>query len=116
MAAFADSDVRLHETQVGDMFGALRACTVDVLLTKFPVREPDLTAGPVLVRETRLLAVSAEHALAFRKTVSHDFVSLQDAPPFESGLVWRTTAETGLVRAFAKSAEAFAPSRDSSWC
>ena len=36
------------------------------------------------------------------------FVQLQDAPSIDSGLVWRTTAESDLVRAFARRAEAIA--------
>ena len=185
MATFADGDVHIHETQVGDMFGAVRTSTVDVVLTKYPVREPDLTTGPVLLREPRMLAVPAKHSLAVRRSVSLDhltdeahldlagsvpdywrrhhlpptapngvpirrgpvaatmqealmlvaagkgvcgvgsqfarhhtwpgvaFVPLHDAPSFDSGLVWRTSAESGLVRAFARAAEAFAATRAS---
>jgi len=34
---------------------------VDIALTEFPVRDPDLQAGPVLVREARMLAVATDH-------------------------------------------------------
>jgi DNA-binding transcriptional LysR family regulator len=180
MAEFAESDVRIHEIHVGDMFGALRASEIDVVLTKYPVREPDLTVGPVLLREPRVLAVSAKHPLSTARAVSLNdlteemhldiagslpaywrdhhlpssapngrqirrgpaastlqealilvaagkgvcgmdsqvarhhtwpgiaFVPLRDAPSIESGLVWRTTAKPGLIRAFAERAEAIA--------
>ncbi|MFD5000004.1 LysR family transcriptional regulator [Streptomyces buecherae] len=63
-------EVRIHETQIKDMFGPLRAGQVDVLVTQFPVAEPDLTRGPVVLRVPRMLAVAANHPLAGREAVS----------------------------------------------
>lgn len=63
-------DVQICENQVTDAFGPLRADEIDVLLTTLPVREPDLTTGPVLFREDVLLAVSARHPFARRASIS----------------------------------------------
>ncbi|WP_191892541.1 LysR family substrate-binding domain-containing protein, partial [Streptomyces griseoaurantiacus] len=64
------TEVQIHETQVRDMFGPLRSGQVDLLVTQFPVREPDLVRGPVVLRVPRMLAVPANHPLARRETVS----------------------------------------------
>ncbi|MFE7312330.1 LysR family transcriptional regulator [Streptomyces sp. NPDC057555] len=66
-------EVRLHEVLIKDMLGPLRSGEVDVLVTQFPVDEPDLTTGPTAFRVPRMLAVPANHALAKR-----DAVSLED--------------------------------------
>ncbi|MFI2026397.1 LysR family transcriptional regulator [Streptomyces buecherae] len=63
-------EVRIHETQIKDMFGPLRAGQVDVLVTQFPVAEPDLARGPVVLRVPRMLAAAANHPLAGREAVS----------------------------------------------
>ncbi|SHF66495.1 LysR family transcriptional regulator [Streptoalloteichus hindustanus] len=64
------TEVRIHETQVRDMFGPLRSGQVDLLVTQFPVVEPDLVCGPVVLRAPRVLAVPANHALARQETAS----------------------------------------------
>lgn len=63
-------DVQIHETQIKDLFGPLRTGQVDVLVTQFPVAEPDLVRGPVVLRVPRMLAVPANHSLAKQDTVS----------------------------------------------
>ncbi|MFE6779774.1 LysR family transcriptional regulator [Streptomyces sp. NPDC057702] len=63
------TEVRIHETQIKDMFGPLRTGEVDVLVTQLPVVEPDLVCGPVVLRVPRMLAVAANHPLAGRATV-----------------------------------------------
>jgi DNA-binding transcriptional LysR family regulator len=174
MARLPDREVQPREVRIGDVPGALRSLDVDVLLTKFPVREPDLAVGPVLLREPRVLALPAAHPLAGAPDVGLDevaddphldlagpvpdywravhlpavapggapirrgpaaatmhealllvaagrgvcgvapgyarrqarpdvaFVPLRDAPPFESGLVWRSGDDSGPVREFAR--------------
>ncbi|MYW00967.1 LysR family transcriptional regulator [Streptomyces sp. SID3343] len=62
--------VQIHETQIKDMFGPLRSGRVDLLVTQFPVEEPDLVCGPVVLRFPRMLAVPANHSLAKQDTVS----------------------------------------------
>ncbi|MFG2651745.1 LysR family transcriptional regulator [Streptomyces sp. NPDC048436] len=63
-------DVRMRETQYGDPLGALRSGDADVLFTCLPVDEPDLTVGPVVINEARMLAVPLGHRLAGRDSVS----------------------------------------------
>ncbi|MEV5572572.1 LysR substrate-binding domain-containing protein [Spirillospora sp. NPDC052269] len=171
-AAHPGTEVRMREVHLGDPFGPLRDGTVDLLLTRLPVVEPDLTVGPVVLSETRLLAVAADHPFAGRPSVRLDdlsrdttfsacgpapsywwdaqipsvtpsghpvhrdepvetlqemmtlvasgagiapvprsvccaysysavtYVPIEDAPPSEVALVWRTAAETARTRAF----------------
>ena len=63
-------EIQMRETHFADPLGPLRAGEVDVLLTRLPVEEPDLTVGPVVLSEPRVLAVPARHPLARRRTVS----------------------------------------------
>ncbi|MEU5955837.1 LysR family transcriptional regulator [Streptomyces sp. NPDC047525] len=63
-------DVRMRETQFGDPLGALRSGDADALFTCLPVEEPDLTVGPVVINEPRMLAVPLGHRLAGRDSVS----------------------------------------------
>ncbi|GHE77118.1 LysR family transcriptional regulator [Streptomyces longispororuber] len=62
-------EIRMRETQFQDPLGPLRSGEVDVLFTCLPVREPDLTVGPVVIREPRALAVPAGHRLAGRASL-----------------------------------------------
>lgn len=162
----------------------MRRGEVDLTLTKFPVREPDLTTSRVLLQEPKLLALPAWHRLAGRETacledVADDpfadvvasvpdywrdahlprrtplgrtltrgpavatlneillvvaagqaistvdvqvarrhprrdisYIRLLDTPPFEMGLVWRTTTPTTLARDFVLAAEGFSARRN----
>ncbi|MFJ2743189.1 LysR family transcriptional regulator [Streptomyces sp. NPDC087440] len=63
-------EVRMREVQFADPLGPLRAGEVDVLFTRLPVEESDLTVGPTVVSESRVLAVPCHHPLAHRETVS----------------------------------------------
>ena len=62
--------VDIQEVQLDGAFGALREGALDLQLAAFPVREPDLTTGPALWSEPRVLLVPAAHPLAARPTVS----------------------------------------------
>jgi DNA-binding transcriptional LysR family regulator len=62
-------EVQVSEARYSDFLDLLRAGEVDVMLVPVPVREPDLTAGPVLFREPSVLAVSARHPYARRDAV-----------------------------------------------
>lgn len=61
-------EVEIREIEPG--FGTLRRDEVDVLFAPLPIDEADLTVGPVLVREDRMLAVSARHPFAGRTSIS----------------------------------------------
>jgi DNA-binding transcriptional LysR family regulator len=65
-----ECEIHLREVQLGSAVAALRGGEVDVLLGGFPCEEADLTMGPVLVTEARMLAVSSAHPLSRAETVS----------------------------------------------
>lgn len=71
---FADThpgaDVRIRELPLYEGTAALRADLVEMVFVFCPVDGPGLTAGPVLRRLPRLLAVPNGHPLAARDSVS----------------------------------------------
>lgn len=70
----------MTEVHFADPLGRLRAEEVDVLITRLPAEEADLTVGPTVVLEPRVLAVAAAHVLAGRDSVSLEDVA--DHPVF----------------------------------
>ncbi|GAA2402440.1 LysR family transcriptional regulator [Streptomyces glaucosporus] len=68
-------EIRMRETHFADPLGPLRSGEVDVLITRLPVEEPDLTVGPVVLSEPRVLAVPAGHPFARRSRVSLEDLS-----------------------------------------
>lgn len=60
-AAHPDCQVTLTEEGIADPYGPLRRDDIDVLVNWLAVDEPDLTAGPVIDRCDRALAVAADH-------------------------------------------------------
>lgn len=62
--------VEVCEVPLADPYGMLRNGDFDVQLAEFPVREDDLTRGPTLLAEDRVLAVAAGHPLAGRNAVT----------------------------------------------
>ncbi|KRV47279.1 LysR family transcriptional regulator [Wenjunlia vitaminophila] len=76
--AHPDLVVEICEVPMSDPFGLLRRGQFDVQLVDFPVRESDLTAGPALLTEERVLAVAAGHPLSARHAVSLE--DLGDVP------------------------------------
>jgi len=83
----------LTELPLADPFGALRRGEVDAAVVLLPMREPDLTLGPVFSRQQQMLAVSVRHPLAGRATLSAE--ELAGCPlvgPAESAPdYWRAT-------------------------
>jgi DNA-binding transcriptional LysR family regulator len=65
-----DCDVRVREAPPADVMSWLRDGEVDLALAAFPVREPGIVMGPVLVTEARLLAVAYGHPFAGRESIS----------------------------------------------
>ncbi|MEV7612894.1 LysR family transcriptional regulator [Streptomyces sp. NPDC089799] len=63
-------EVTVCEVPLSDPYGQLRSGDFDVAFAEFPVREPDLEAGPVLLRERRVLAVAADDPLAARTALT----------------------------------------------
>ncbi|MFJ4526135.1 LysR substrate-binding domain-containing protein [Streptomyces sp. NPDC088810] len=58
-----------HEVHFSDPFGPLRAGQVDLQLCWLPVREPDITVGPVVLSGPLSLMVPRAHPLAGRASV-----------------------------------------------
>jgi DNA-binding transcriptional LysR family regulator len=65
-----DCEVETGEIQLCDPLGGLRAGTVDVQLTAFPVAEPDIVTGRRVFAEPRSLMVPADHPFATKESVS----------------------------------------------
>lgn len=66
-----ETDVQIRENNFADGFGGLlNTEEIDLLMATLPMREPGLTHGPVLVREDRVIAVSARHPFASRPSVA----------------------------------------------
>jgi DNA-binding transcriptional LysR family regulator len=82
---------------VRNQLETLRSGEVDLLATRLPISDPDVTIGPVLSREDRLLAVSSQHPLARLESVN-----LEDIGPYP------VPDASGLPR---EMIEAFIPAR-----
>ncbi|MEU0402772.1 LysR family transcriptional regulator [Streptomyces sp. NPDC006197] len=65
-----DCEVEIREVQLYDPFGPIRSGQLDVQVTEFPVDEPDLTVGPLVLSSPRALMVPAGHPFARRASVS----------------------------------------------
>lgn len=80
--------LRLRQAVASDPFTDLRRGNIDVLITWLPVEEPDLTVGPTLLIEPRVLAVPTDHDLTRYTSVSLEVVSdflhpdLENAPGY----------------------------------
>jgi DNA-binding transcriptional LysR family regulator len=66
-------------------FDVLRCGEVDLLATRLPLSDPDVTVGPILTHEERVLLVAKSDPLAQRESVAlDDFAdrAVSDAPAF----------------------------------
>jgi DNA-binding transcriptional LysR family regulator len=68
-ARHPEVDLRIREVYFTDPFSPLRNGSADVVTSWLPVREPDLTVGPVVVADPLLLMVAEDHPLASRDRV-----------------------------------------------
>jgi DNA-binding transcriptional LysR family regulator len=64
------SRVVIRDVEWRDPLGPIRRGEVHVMGIRFPLRQPDLTVGPVLTVDARALAVAADHPLAARTSVT----------------------------------------------
>ncbi|MEV7520563.1 LysR family transcriptional regulator [Streptomyces sp. NPDC091371] len=69
-ARYPDCDLDIVEIHFSEAFAPLRTGKTDLQLMWRPVHEPDLTVGPTLLTEDRVLAVAADSHLVERGTVS----------------------------------------------
>ncbi|NMH76406.1 LysR family transcriptional regulator [Pseudonocardia xinjiangensis] len=67
--------LQIRRASFVDPFAALRTGEHDILVAWLPVDEPDLTVGPVLFSDRRILAVSTDHELAARSSVSVEMLA-----------------------------------------
>lgn len=63
------ASVVIVELEWQDPLGPLRRGEVDMTAIRFPIRQPDLTVGPVLSTDSRVLAVAEDHPLASRHSI-----------------------------------------------
>jgi DNA-binding transcriptional LysR family regulator len=85
--------VVIHDIDWNDPLAQLRRAEVDLLAIRFPIRQPDLTVGPVLATDGRALAVSRDHPLAGR-----DRVTLEEIADYTVAQGMTTPAE--MIEAF----------------
>lgn len=104
---YPGSDVQLAEFHFSDPFAPLRTGQADLHLLWLPVREPDLTVGPVVLTEGRVLAVAAHHPLAAESSASLEDLGDHlvvdggaEAPDYwvESMAPWRTPSGRRIPR------------------
>ena len=67
--------VEVKELALSDRFEPLRHGDVDVMVSRLPLEEPDLVAGPALSRDARLLAVAEDHPLGARAEVTTEDIA-----------------------------------------
>ncbi|MFJ8660068.1 LysR family transcriptional regulator [Streptomyces sp. NPDC093795] len=65
-------EITLHEVPLDGGVRPLKDGELDIQLTAFPVREPELTTGPAVVRDDRALLLPAAHPLAGRPSLGLD--------------------------------------------
>jgi DNA-binding transcriptional LysR family regulator len=85
--------VVLRDLDWADALGALRRGEVDMTAIRFPIRQPDLTVGPVLTTDRRALAVAEGHPLASRR-----FVTVEDLADYT--LAFATQIPSEILEAF----------------
>jgi len=92
-ARFSGCRVEVRELPWTDALEPLRRGEIDVVATRLPLRQPDIVVGPVLSRDTRLLAVSRSHELAglaeisFEQIADYPVAALEAIPGFPPELV-----------------------------
>jgi DNA-binding transcriptional LysR family regulator len=75
--------VTIRDLRYEDPFGPLRRGEIDVMACRLPISQPDLTVGPVVASDQRILAVAIDHPLANRESVSVE--DLADCQAHDAG-------------------------------
>ena len=60
----------IRDLRFDDPLGPLRRGEIDIMACRLPIQQPDLTVGPTLASDERILAVANDHPLAKRDNVS----------------------------------------------
>lgn len=63
-------NVQLSFARFVDPFAGLRRGDLDILIAWLPIEEPDLTVGPTITVERRVLGVAADHELSIEESAS----------------------------------------------
>ncbi|MBY8847800.1 LysR family transcriptional regulator [Saccharothrix longispora] len=87
------SAVRVREAAFRDPFALLRDGEIHVLVTLFPVVEPDLASGPVPHEEPLVLAVADGHPFTGQREVTRDDLARDTV--FKAAY-WRDATPAGL--------------------
>ena len=85
-ARYPSCSLVLREVSLVDNYAALRSGEIDVLVNWQIVVEPDMTLGPVVEYEDRVVAVSAGHPLARRAAVSVEDLTDYEVADFRPAL------------------------------
>ncbi|MGW4242169.1 LysR family transcriptional regulator [Nocardia sp. NPDC004722] len=110
---YPDCAVELVDFPHSEPFTALRAKEVDLGLIWLPVREPDLTVGPVVMTEGRVLATTATSELAQRDSLTMEdladcvFPRLGNVPQYWAEGMLPATTPSGIPIARGPEAASF---------
>jgi DNA-binding transcriptional LysR family regulator len=98
-------DLEVREVHFSDAFRRLRAGDVDLIVAWRPIREPDITEGPIVFTVGRVLIVWSDHELAGRDKVSmedladHAFIDPRPVPDYWIDAMLPTHTPSGrLIR------------------
>ncbi|MCX4985595.1 LysR family transcriptional regulator [Streptomyces sp. NBC_00572] len=83
LARHPGCEITVHEVPLDGGVRPLLDGELDIQLAAFPVREPELTTGPVVVRDDRVLLLPAAHPLADRPSLGLE--DLADLPLITTG-------------------------------
>ncbi|MFI7129308.1 LysR family transcriptional regulator [Nonomuraea sp. NPDC050153] len=93
--------LQIQHASFVDPFAGLRRGDLDMLVCWLPVEEPDLTVGPVLFADPRVLAVAARMR-RFWSRPDIAYLPVRDIDALRYALVWRTETENDPIRALAR--------------
>ncbi|MBL1078163.1 LysR family transcriptional regulator [Nocardia sp. 2] len=65
-----ECEVAFREVQLYEALGALRSGEVEIMIFIGPIEQPDITVGPPLITEQKVLAVPADHPFAQRDSIT----------------------------------------------
>lgn len=75
--------VSIRDLRWEDPLGPLRRGEIDVMACRLPIEQPDLTVGPVMASDARILAVAVDHPLARCESISLE--DLADCEAHDAG-------------------------------
>jgi DNA-binding transcriptional LysR family regulator len=82
-ALHPECEVEMVQLSWDDPLGPLGQGEVDLMTCWLPLEQPDVVVGPVLTRQSRVLAVARDHPLAERTKISVEELADQALPRFD---------------------------------